>query len=122
MDGNRLYALTENGDLASLSTEDGSVVWKRNILTEFDGGNPRWRISESPLVDGERLIVTPGGSDAGVVALDKRTGQTLWTSAGLSDPAGYSSCLAVEVPPKVFCELLGIRMCPVDHNDVGPES
>ncbi len=97
LDGNRLYALTENGDLASLSTEDGSVVWKRNILTEFDGGNPRWRISESPLVDGERLIVTPGGSDAGVVALDKRTGQTLWTSAGLSDPAGYSSCLAVEV-------------------------
>ena len=97
LDGDLIYALTENGDLACLKSEDGSLVWHRNILQEFKGRNPNWHISESPLIDGDRLIVTPGGPDASVVALDKKTGSTIWTSTGLSDPAGYSSCLAVDV-------------------------
>ena len=97
LDEDLIYALTENGDLACLRAEDGSFVWQRNILQDFKGRNPNWHISESPLVDGDRLIVTPGGPDASVVALNKRTGETIWTSTGLSDPAGYSSCLAVDV-------------------------
>ena len=97
LDGDLIYALTENGDLACLRAKDGSLVWQRNILQDFSGRNPNWHISESPLVDGDRLIITPGGPDASVVALNKRTGETIWMSTGLSDPAGYSSCLAVDV-------------------------
>ena len=97
IDADRIYALSENGDLACLKWNDGSVLWKKNILKEFKGENPQWLISESPLVDGNNLVVTPGGSGASIVALDKMTGKTVWTSKELSDGAAYSSCLAVNV-------------------------
>jgi outer membrane protein assembly factor BamB len=97
LDGDRVYALTENGDLACLRELDGSIVWSKNILKEFDGGNIRWLISESPLIDSDRLIVSPGGKGAGIVALNKMTGAEIWRAKDLSDPAGYSSCIVAEV-------------------------
>ena len=97
IDNDRVYALSENGDLACLKVADGAVVWSRNILKDFGGSNPEWLISESPLLDGKNLIVTPGGDQACIVALDKMTGQPVWKSKELSDPAAYSSCLAVDV-------------------------
>ena len=96
VDGDRLYVLTENGDLACLKT-DGSPVWQLNILKEFRGSQLPWLISESPLVDGPDLVVTPGGSKAGMVKLDKMTGKTVWVSKDLSDPAGYASVIAADV-------------------------
>jgi outer membrane protein assembly factor BamB len=96
VDGDRLYVLTENGDLACLKT-DGTAVWQRNILRDFGGRNLRWLISESPLVDGNNVIVTPGGRGAGMVALDKMTGKTVWTSKELSDTAGYASPIVADV-------------------------
>jgi outer membrane protein assembly factor BamB len=96
VDGDRMYILTENGDLHCLKT-DGSAVWHRNILADFRGRQLRWLISESPLVDGDAVIVSPGGNGAGMVKLDKMTGKTLWTSKDLSDPAGYSSPIVADV-------------------------
>ena len=89
--------LTENGDLACLRERDGSRVWSKNILKEYGGSNPKWLISESPLVDGNRLIVSPGGSNAGIVALDKMTGAEIWRAKELSDQAGYASCIVADV-------------------------
>ncbi|MBI3049618.1 MAG: PQQ-like beta-propeller repeat protein [Acidobacteria bacterium] len=97
VDGNRLYVLTENGDLACLRVQDGTVVWQRNVLQEFGGRNIGWLISESPLVDGDRVIVTPGGRGAGMAALDKMTGRTVWVTKELSDPAGYASPIVADV-------------------------
>jgi len=97
IDGDRLYALSETGDLACLRTSDGTVVWQRNILKEFRAGNPYWLLSESPLVDGNLVIVSPGGRGAGIVALDKMSGKTVWTSKELSDGAGYSSPIIADV-------------------------
>jgi outer membrane protein assembly factor BamB len=97
VDGDRLYVLTENGDLACLLARDGTSVWQRNILRDFNGRNIPWLISESPLVDGNNLIVTPGGRNAGMVALDKMTGKTIWTSMELSDQAGYASPVVADV-------------------------
>ena len=96
VDGDRLYVLTENGDLACVKT-DGAVVWQRNILKEFGGSQIRWLISESPLVDGPHVVVTPGGPGAGMVKLDKMTGKTVWTAKELSDTAGYSSIIAADI-------------------------
>jgi len=96
-DGDRLYVLTESGDLACLRIMDGTIVWQRNILKDFRGENPYWLISESPLVDGSMVIVSPGGRGAGIVALDKMTGKTVWQSAELSDGAGYSSAIVADV-------------------------
>ncbi len=97
LDGDRIYVLTENGDLACLKSQDGTAVWQRNILREFGGRNISWLISESPLVDGDHVIVTPGGRGAGIVALDKMTGKTVWASKDLSDEAGYSSPIVADV-------------------------
>ena len=95
--GDHVYVLTENGDLACLQTDDGQPLWHRNILKDFKGENPKWLISESPLVDGNQLIVMPGGDRASLVALNKDTGETIWTSEDLSDGAGYSSCIVADV-------------------------
>jgi outer membrane protein assembly factor BamB len=97
VDGDRVYALSETGDLASLRVADGSVIWQRNILRDFRGDNPYWLLSESPLIDGNLVIVTPGGRGAGVVALDKMSGKTVWASKELSDGAGYSSPIVADV-------------------------
>ena len=97
VDGDRVYVLTETGDLACLRFLDGSVVWQRNILDDFDGRNPPWLMSESPLVDGDQVIVTPGGQNAGMVALDKMSGETVWVSAELSDQPGYASPVVADV-------------------------
>ena len=96
VDGDRLYVLTENGDLACLKT-DGSPVWQLNILKEFGGSQPPWMISESPFVDGPGLVVTPGGPKAGMVKLDKMTGKTVWVAKDLSDTAAYSSIVVADV-------------------------
>src|ERR1700730_6136150 len=97
IDADRAYVLTENGDLACLRVQDGSVLWQRNILRDFGARNIPWLISESPLIDGNNVIVTPGGRNAGMVALDKMTGKTIWVSKELSDPAGYASVVVGDV-------------------------
>jgi outer membrane protein assembly factor BamB len=97
VDGDRVYVLSENGDLMCLKVQDGTQVWQRNILKEFGGHNIGWLISESPLVDGDHVIVTPGGRGAGMVALNKMTGATVWTTKELSDEAGYSSPIVADV-------------------------
>jgi outer membrane protein assembly factor BamB len=97
VDGDRVYVLTENGDLACLKAQDGTAVWQRNILKDFGGRNINWLLSESPLIDGNHVVVTPGGASAGMVALDKMSGQTVWVAKELSDEAGYASAIVADV-------------------------
>ncbi|MEK7831622.1 MAG: PQQ-binding-like beta-propeller repeat protein, partial [Acidobacteriota bacterium] len=97
LDGDRLYVLTENGDLACLREKDGSRIWGKNILKEYAASNPRWLISESPLIDGNKLVVSPGGSGAGIVALDKMTGAEIWRTKELTAQAGYASNIIADV-------------------------
>lgn len=96
IDGNLLYALGANGSLACLSTKEGNVEWTKNILQEFSASNIVWGISESPLIDGEKLICTPGGQGATMVALNKQDGNMIWKSAVPGNPqAGYASAIKI---------------------------
>jgi outer membrane protein assembly factor BamB len=95
VDGNRLFALGGNGDLSCIETEAGRVVWTLNILQKFGGSNPKWGISESPLVIGEKVLVNAGGPNASLVALNKKDGSVIWKAE--SDSAGYSSAMPVQV-------------------------
>ncbi len=90
VDGDRIYAVAGDGSILCADLKTGKRVWGFNAVREFGGRVPNWGISESPLIDGSRVIVTPGGSGAAVVALDKKTGAVVWKS-GLSDSAAYSS-------------------------------
>ena len=81
----RLFLLNAHGRVTCLEATSGKEVWSTNILARFDGSNITWALSECLLVDGPRLIVTPGGKKALVAALDKLTGRTLWTTEPLGD-------------------------------------
>jgi outer membrane protein assembly factor BamB len=80
VDGEMLHVLGMGGDLACLQVKDGKIVWQHSLTQEFGGRVPMWSYRESPLVDGDKVICTPGGQDAILVALDKTTGKTIWKS------------------------------------------
>jgi outer membrane protein assembly factor BamB len=81
----RLYNMNAHGRVACLDAASGQQLWAVNVLERFEGKNITWAVSECLLVDGPRVIVTPGGKKALVAALDKRTGQTVWTTPPLGD-------------------------------------
>lgn len=91
IDGTKLYVLGASGDLTCLDAASGKQVWSVNVLREFGGENPRWGLSESPLITGNRVLVNAGGPNASIVAFDKGTGRVLWRTQ--SDGAGYSSAV-----------------------------
>jgi len=98
VDGDRLYALGVSGDLVCLNVTDGKLLWRKNLVREFGGHVPGWGYSESPLVDGEKVVVTPGGREATLVALNKTSGEVVWKcQVPGGDPAAYSSCIAADV-------------------------
>lgn len=100
IDGDLLYAIDTDGDVVCLETATGKERWRRSMPRDFGGRMmSSWMFSESPLVDGDRVIVTPGGRTAALAALDKLTGKDVWRatvpaigSSG-SDGAGYSSIM-----------------------------
>lgn len=97
VDGELLYAFGSDGDLACLETSTGKLRWKKNVRADFGGKPGVWAYSESPLIDGDMLICTPGGSEATLVALNKKTGEVLWKAAVPGgDEAAYSSAIIVE--------------------------
>ena len=95
VDGARLYALSADGTLVCLETAAGKRVWGMNLVDRFGGRPPKSGYSESPLVDGGRLIAMPGGPTAAVVALNKNTGDLLWKSQ--NDEPGFSSAIAFDI-------------------------
>lgn len=98
IDGDRIYVLGSDGDLACVKKEKGEIVWSKNLTQLFDGVAGMWAYSESPLVDGDRVICTPGGKKATLAALNKNNGEEIWKSMSPSgDVAAYSSAIAVEV-------------------------
>ncbi len=115
VDGDRLYALGTEGDLLCLETATGKVRWRRNLPDDFGGKiMTGWKYCESPLVDGDRVISTPGGPDATMVALDKRTGKLLWKCAVPdlgekgADGAAYSSAVVAEIGGvRQYVQMLG---------------
>ena len=110
VDGDLLYALGLNGDLVCLETAGGKERWRVDFQKDFGGRMMSgWGYSESPLVDGDRVICTPGGDRAALAALDKQTGKIVWTAPGSNTGgAAYSSIVIAEVGGiKQYVQLLG---------------
>lgn len=125
LDGEYLYAIGSNGDLACLKTADGEKVWAKNLKDDFGGKMMSgWGYSESPLIDGDKLVCTPGGPEAAMVALNKRTGEEIWRAslpdigkAG-KDGAGYSSIVISNAAGiKQYVQLLGRGVIGVQASD-----
>ncbi len=97
LDGNRLYAEGGNGDVTCFDAKTGETVWHVNLVSDFGGGRPGWGYSESPLVVDDMLVVTPGGKQGTVLALDKTTGEAIWQSKDLTQGAHYSSPIVTTI-------------------------
>jgi outer membrane protein assembly factor BamB len=91
-----IYFISGMGEVFCYNANDGENVWSVDMLKEFDGKNIRWGISESVLIDGDRLICTPGGETHNLVALNRFTGEIVWSSTGFREPSAYCSPLLVE--------------------------
>ncbi|NQT26729.1 PQQ-like beta-propeller repeat protein [candidate division KSB1 bacterium] len=91
----RLYLLSSLGRLLCLNTENGDEYWTLDIMKQFGAKQINWGMTESLLIDNERVFCTPGGIDANVVALNRFTGKTIWTSKGNGEPSAYCSPILV---------------------------
>lgn len=98
IDGDLLYTLGAGGNLVCLETATGKNRWQKDFKEEFGGRMMSgWGYSESPLVDGSKVVCTPGGTKGTVVALDKKTGSVIWQSKDLTDKAAYASLIIAEI-------------------------
>ena len=94
-DGELVFAVSGSGTLVAADRSTGRQVWKHDLPREFHSSSPNWGFATSPLVRGDLVLVEPGGQGGGsLAAFQKRDGELVWSSH--SDPAGYSSPLAVE--------------------------
>lgn len=97
-DDGKLYHMNAHGRLACLDAADGAELWAVNVLERFDGKNITWGISESVLVDGDLVFVTPAGAKALMAALNKKTGETVWAAEPLAgEQASYASPVLLDV-------------------------
>jgi outer membrane protein assembly factor BamB len=97
VDGDRVFALSPHGDLLCLEAATGKRHWGKSLRGDFGGQVGNWHYSESVLIDGDRLICTPGGKEAMLVALDKKTGETVWKAqVPGGDRAEYSSVVIAD--------------------------
>ena len=97
----KIYLISGHGDLICFDENTLNVIWRRNVLIDFESKNITFGFSESPLIIGEKIIVTPGGKEHNVVALNKNTGDHIWSSPGMGDISAHCSPLYIgnqEIP------------------------
>jgi outer membrane protein assembly factor BamB len=101
VDGELIYVLTGTGNLICLETAQGKERWRKSMQKDLGGKKgDGWGYSESPLVDGDHLVCTPGGGKSTLVCLNKLTGETVWTAASSGDGgAGHASIVPSAVGP-----------------------
>jgi outer membrane protein assembly factor BamB len=97
VDAALVYGLNQHGDLLCAEVASGAERWRRNLRRDFGGEVGGWDYAESPLVDGSKLVVAPGGRQGAIVALNKLTGEKLWQTRNFTDRVEYSSIITAEL-------------------------
>ncbi|MFV0346410.1 MAG: PQQ-binding-like beta-propeller repeat protein [Bacteroidales bacterium] len=92
----KIYVYSGEGNLVCLEQESLNVLWQKSIINDFDGKNIRWGVNESPLIVDDMVIITPGGEKNNVVALNKNTGELIWSCEGDGNTAAYCSPLYIK--------------------------
>ena len=100
VDGPLVITLGAYGNLVCFTAVDGKETWRKNLESDFGGKCPVWGYAESPLIDGDNVVCIPGGSKGAVVALNKKTGATVWQCSEIKDEAAYTSLVPTEVGGK----------------------
>lgn len=98
--GDLAYLLTGHGVLTCLNLKTGKPAWQKDLINDFGGSNITWGYTESLLVDGEKLFCTPGGKTNNVMAINRMTGATIWSCAGVGETSAYCTPLLVKLPSR----------------------
>ena len=109
VDGQAVYALGQFGDLVCLNVKDGSEIWRKNLKTDFKGNEGGWNYTESPLIDGEKLVVTPGDPEAAMLALDRKMAPS---SGKVSSPAVIRPVTPPSLKPRSAAPANTSSLCP----------
>ena len=91
----KLYLISGMCDIYCYDQNSLKLIWKKNFIDDFGGKNIQWGINESPLIIGDKLIATPGGPEHNLVALNKNTGELIWSCPGKGDQSAYCSPLYI---------------------------
>ncbi len=92
-----MYMYTGHGVLVCMSSIDGEIKWKKDGFNDFDGENIRWGVTETVVVDGDLVFMTPGGKKHNIVALNRFTGELVWSSPGKGELSAYCTPLLVKL-------------------------
>jgi outer membrane protein assembly factor BamB len=118
VDGAMVYAMGQYGDLICIEAETGKEIWRKNMRKDFTGQGGGWGYTESPLVDGDQLLCTPGGREGMMVALNKKTGEVVWRCKDWKDNAEYSSMIVEEIGGvRQYIQLTGNSVAGVAAKD-----
>jgi outer membrane protein assembly factor BamB len=113
-----VYALGGKGTLVCVRADDGSEIWRTNLVDDLAGTEPKWGYAESVLLDGDQLLCTPGGAEGAIAALDKATGKVRWRATELDDTTHYSSIVRAEINGRPqYVQLLEKRLVGLEPDD-----
>lgn len=118
IDGDRIYTLGPQGVLRCLNLADGSLVWSRDLKRELDIPDGFFGISSTPLVYNDKLIINAGGAEAGILAIDCKTGRTIWSAT--DDEASYASPVATAVNGRAVAYVFarsGLHCLDIDQGE-----
>jgi outer membrane protein assembly factor BamB len=92
----KVYLMSGYGKLYCLDGGNGSLLWSKDLLRDFDGKNIQWGMNETPVVDGKVVYITPGGRKNNLVALNRHSGEVIWSSPGRGELTAYCTPLLFE--------------------------
>lgn len=112
----KVYVVSRSGKMFCLALSSGKKIWSLDIMKDFNGNRPGWDYAWSPLIDGKKVIVQPGGQNAAVAALNADTGATIWQGGG-SDKSGYATAVKATIQGKSqYVVFTGYSLIGVDAN------
>ncbi len=107
IDGERVYTIGAMGNMFCFNVKDGSILWQKDFVKDYQTKLPIWGMAASPLVDRDQLITLVGGANnALIISFDKQTGKELWRSLADKD-VGYC-------PPMIYT-FNGVKQLIVWH-------
>ncbi len=91
----KIYLVTGTADIYCLDQQSLNILWKKSFVKDFNGANIQWGVCESPLIIDEKVIATPGGAKNNIIALNKNTGDMIWSTPAEGDSSAYCSPLYI---------------------------
>ena len=95
--GDKLYIYSGTGVLTCLNTSNGSVNWKKDIIKDYEGANINWGVTETVVIEGDKVYITCGGPVNNIVALNRNNGQLVWSSKGVGEKPAYCTPVIVKL-------------------------